>query len=87
MISTAIAIQDATGNAVTDISTMTRAGSIFKQRETMTDEEFISAIYEYSAHLSSLTATLVTSICLTGEQMDELVSTIKEFENLEKEVE
>ena len=85
MISTAIAIQDACGNAVIDFSTLFKAKQIASHRETMTEDEFAEAMFEYSAHLASLTATLVTSACLTKSQMDEMINTIKEMDELGKE--
>jgi hypothetical protein len=82
MISTAIAIQDATGNAVVDISSMIRAKHIYDNHNTMTQEELTEALWEYSTHLASLTATMVTHACLTGEQLDTLMATIKEVESM-----
>lgn len=85
MISTAVAIQDACGNAVIDFSTLIKAKQIASRRETMTEDEFAEAMFEYSAHLASLTATLVTSACLTKSQLDEMINTIKEMDELGKE--
>ena len=85
MISTALAIQNATGEAVTDIQTMILAKSIYANKNTMTNDEFAEAMFEYSAHLASLTATLVTSACLTKSQLDEMINTIKEMDELGKE--
>ena len=82
MISTAIAIQDATGNAVVDISSMIKAKNIYQNHDTMTKEELQEALWDYSTHLASLTATLVVNACLTGEQMDTLLSTIREIESM-----
>lgn len=85
MISTALAIQNATGDAVVDFSTLIMAKTITNSRETMTEEEFVQALWSYSAHLASLTATLVSSACLTKEQLDEMISTIKEMEQMGKD--
>ncbi len=87
MISTALAIQNATGEAVTDFSTMLKAKQLLNNRETMTEAEFVEAIWQYSAHLSSLTATLVTHACFTETQIDELMSTMNEMETMGKDVE
>ncbi len=87
MISTALAIQNATGEAVVDISTMIKAKQLLTNRQTMTEAEFVEAIWQYSAHLSSLTATLVTHACFTETQIDELISTINEMETMGKDVE
>ena len=85
MISTAIAIQDATTSAVHDETIMDMAGHLYHARNEMTDDEFVHFLFKYSANLSALTATLVTSVCLTESQMNEMVETIKEFEALGEE--
>ena len=85
MISTAIAIQDATTSAVHDETIMNMAGHLYHARNEMTDDEFVQFLFKSSATLSALTATLVTSVCLTESQMNEMVDTIKEFDQLEKD--
>jgi hypothetical protein len=85
MISTALAIQDATTSAVHDETIMDMAGHLYHARNEMTDDEFVQFLFKYSANLSALTATLVTSVCLTESQMNEMVETIKEFEALGEE--
>ena len=87
MISTALAIQDATGSAVTDFSTLIMAKSIASSRETMTEAEFADAMFHYSAHLASVTATLVTNAVMTQSQLDELLSTIHEMDSMGKDIE
>lgn len=87
MISTAIALQDATGNAVIDITTMIKAKSIYNARHEMNDQEFADAMFEYSAHLASVTATLVTEAVMTKEQLDELLLTIREMNAMGKDAE
>jgi len=87
MIATAIAIQDATASAVHDNMIMDMAGHLYHARNEMTDEEFVQFLFKYSASLSALTATLVTSVCLTEGQMNDMVDTIKEFDQLEQEME
>lgn len=87
MISTAIAIQDATGNAVVDLSSMMKAKFIYDNHNTMTQQELTEALWDYSTHLASLTATMVTHACLTSEQLDTLLSTINEIENMGKDIE
>lgn len=82
MISTALAIQDATGNAVIDLSTMILAKEIYQNKDTMSNEEFASAMFNYSAHLASVTATLVTHAVMTQEQLSDLIGTIKEMESM-----
>lgn len=82
MISTALAIQDATGEAVVDISSMIKAKYIYDNHQTMTKEQLTEALWNYSTHLASLTATLVTHACFTETQMKELMTTIQEMESM-----
>jgi len=86
MIATAIAIQDATSSAVHDEMIMDMAGHLYHARNEMTDDECVKFLFKYSASLSALTATLVTSVCLTEGQMNDMIDTIKEFDELEKEM-
>lgn len=86
MISTALAIQTATQDAVMDESVMVMASAMYHNKDEMTTEDFAKALFMYSAHLSALTATLVTSACLTESQMDEMMNTIKEMENMGKDI-
>jgi hypothetical protein len=87
MISTALAIQDATASAVHDEEIMDMAGHLYHSRNEMTDNEFVEFLFKYSASLSALTATLVTSVCLTESQMNDMIDNLKEFDQLEKEME
>ena len=80
MISTALAIQEATRNAVHDEEVMGMASAIFHHRHELDEEDFIKAMYMYSAHLSAMTATLVTHACLTESQLNDMLETIKEME-------
>jgi hypothetical protein len=87
MISTAIAIQNATKDAVYDESVMDMARAIFHMKDTMTSDEFAEAIFLYSAHLSAMTATLVTHACLTENEINDMMETIQEMEALGKDIE
>ena len=87
MISTALAIQDATKNAVHDESVMDMAASIYHHRHEVSEDEFIRMMYVYSAHLSAMTATLVTHACLTESQLNDMLETIREMETMGKDIE
>jgi len=87
MISTALAIQEATRNAVHDEEVMGMASAIFHHRHELDEEDFIKAMYMYSAHLSAMTATLVTHVCLTESQINDMLETIKEMEAMGKDIE
>jgi hypothetical protein len=85
MISTALAIQDATRDAIFDNETVSMVKEIIESRNMLDEDALTRALFQYSAHLTALTATLVTSVCLTREQLDSMVDTIREFDNLEKD--
>jgi hypothetical protein len=85
MISTALAIQDATRDAVFDSDTVSMVKENIESRHMLDEDALTRALFQYSAHLTALTATLVTSVCLTKEQLDSMVDTIKEFDNFGKD--
>jgi hypothetical protein len=85
MISTALAIQDATKDAIFYSRTISMVKEIIESRNMLDEDSLTQALFQYSAHLTALTATLVTSVCLTREQLDSMVDTIKEFDKLEKD--
>ena len=86
MLATAIALQQATQEAVHDEETMAMASALFHHRNEITEDEFIRMIYIYSAHLASLTATLVTHVTLTESQLNEMMDTIKEMNDIGEEI-
>lgn len=86
MLSTAIALQDATVEAIHNDEVMEMAAAIYQHRHEISKDEFIQAMYMYSASLASLTTTLVTSVLLTESQMNEMMDTIKEITNIGKDV-
>lgn len=86
MLATAIALQQVTQEAVHDEMVMDMAAAIYQNKDEMTGDEFIHALYQYSALLASLTTTLATSALLTESQMDEMISSIKEFDAIGKDI-
>jgi hypothetical protein len=86
MISTALKIQDATQKAVMDEKIMMMAGFIYTHRNDVDDEMMAKIIFEYSANLSALVATLVSEAILSETQMKEMISEIESFEKISKEV-
>jgi len=86
MISTALKIQDATQEAFQDEQVMMMAAAIYQMRNDVDNETMARMLFEYSATLSALTATLVSHAILSESQMHEMISEIKEFEDISKEV-
>lgn len=85
MLATAIALQNATQEAVHDEMVMDFAADVYKSRY-LSDDEFIHKLYQYSALLASVTTTLATNALLTESQMNEMISSIKEFDKLGKDI-
>ena len=86
MIATMLQLQNATQEAVHDEMIMTLAAHVHHARNEMSDEEFARALFQYSAALSSMTTTLVSHVLLTEAQLDEMIETIREFDELGKEM-
>jgi collagenase-like PrtC family protease len=87
VIATALALQNATKDAVHDEMVMAHASHLFHSRNEMDNEDFTRALFEYSAHLAAMTTTLVTNVLLTQTQLDEMIDTIKEMESMGKDIE
>ncbi len=86
MIATMLELQNATQEAVHDEIIMNMASAIYHNKDEMSPTDFARALYEYSATLSAMTTTLVTHVLLTEEQLNDMVNTIKEFDELGKEM-
>jgi hypothetical protein len=85
MIATAIALQNATQEAVHDEMVMAMASDLYHNRDTDSDT-FAKMLFQYSAMLSSMTTTLVTNALLTESQLHDLLDTIKEMESMGKDI-
>lgn len=85
MIATAIALQEATQNAVHDEMIMAMASELYHNRDTDSDT-FAKMLFNYSAMLSSMTTTLVVNAVLTESQLHDLLDTIKEMESMGKDI-
>jgi len=86
MIATALALQEATQEAVHDEMVMAMASDLFRNRDTDA-ESFAKMLFQYSAMLSSMTTTLVTNALLTESQLHDLLDTINEMESMGKDIE
>lgn len=86
MIATALALQEATQEAVHDEMIMAMASDLYHNRDTDSDT-FAKMLYRYSAMLSSMTTTLVVNAVLTESQLNDLLDTIKEMDSMGKDIE
>jgi hypothetical protein len=86
MLATALAIQEATSEAVHEEMVMDMASMLYHHRNDMSGEDFAKALFQYSAMLSSVTATLVTQTLLTEDQLDAMLNDINEFDKIGKDI-
>ena len=86
MIATAIALRNATQEAVHDEMIMAMASDLYHNRDTDSDT-FAKMLYQYSAMLSSMTTTLVVNAVLTESELNDLLDTIKEMDSMGKDIE
>jgi len=87
MSATALAIAEASKQAVHDDGVLDMARDLIDARNIADDDQMIKILWHYSAHLAAVTANLVTSALLTEEQMNDMLSELNEFEQLGKEME
>ena len=86
MLATALALQEATQQAVFDDESIDMARNLTQMRNIVADEEFMKLVFMYSCHLSAVTATLATEVLLTKSQLDEMMNSIREMDALGKDI-
>ena len=82
MLATAIAISEATKEAVFHEEIKALAGDLMERRNEIDDRTFAKLIYLYSASLASKTADLTTKVLLSETEMKEMLDSIDELDNL-----
>lgn len=87
MSATALAIAEASKNALHDEIVMSMAKDILDSKEFLDRDEMMKALFHYSAALTAITANLVTTVLLTEQQMSDMLDELGEFEALGKEME
>ncbi len=87
MSATALAIAEASKQAVHDDGVLDMARDLIDARNIADDDQMIKILWHYSAHLAAVTANLVTCALLTEQQMTDMMSEISELEELGKEME
>ena len=86
MLATAIAISEATKEAVFHEEIKALAGDLMERRNEIDDRTFAKLIYLYSASLASRTADLTTKVLLSETEMKEMMDSISEMENLSETI-
>jgi hypothetical protein len=86
MLSTATAIIEAVTDTIMEDEIMDLARFIAHKRNELSDDDFAKAIYLYSGMLSSNTADKVTKILLSPMEVQQLMMSIDEMEQLRNEI-
>lgn len=86
MLATAIAISEATKEAVFSEDITALAGDLMERRNEIDDRTFAKLIYLYSASLASRTADLTTKVLLTETEMKDMLDSINELEELSETI-
>lgn len=86
MLATAIAISEATKEAVFAEDMTALAGDLMERRNEIDDNTFARLMYLYSASLASRTADLTTKVLLTETEMKEMLDSINEIEDLSETI-
>jgi hypothetical protein len=86
MLATAVAVAEATKQAVFDEEILALAGELHTRRNELSDNQYPKYIYMYSVALASKVADLTTKVLLTKEEMSALVDTINEMEEISETI-
>lgn len=86
MLATAVAVAEATKQAIYDEEIMGLAGELHTRRNELNDNQFPRYIYMYSVALASKVADLTTKVLLTEKEMSDLIDTINEMENMSETI-
>ena len=86
MLSTALALLDASKDSMFDEDIMGLAGELHERRNELPDEVFAKYLFMYSCALSAKVADSITKILLTEKEMSDLVDTIDEMDNLSETI-
>jgi hypothetical protein len=87
MSATAIAIAEASKEAMYDEYVMDMARDIIDMKNDIDEKQMLNILFHYSAQLTAITANLVTKVLLTEEQMTAMIDELSELEELGKEME
>lgn len=87
MLSTSFALSQAVNEAMTDDSVRLPALLLQDTYQEMNKDEFLEALFVFSANLTAVTAALVTHVFMTEEQINAMVAESVELANLGKSIE
>lgn len=87
MLSTSFALSQAVNDAMKDDSVRLPALLLQETYQEMNKDEFLEALFQFSANLTAVTASLVTNVFMTEEQIKAMVAEAYELAQLSKSIE
>ena len=87
MLSTSFALSQAVSDAMKDDSVRLPALLLQDTYQEMDKDEFLEALFQFSANLTSVTAALVTHVFMTEEQIRQMITESVELTELSKTIE
>lgn len=86
-LSTSFALTQAVNDAMRDDSVRLPALLLQQTYQEMNQDEFLEALFQFSANLTSVTAALVTQVFMTEEQVNEMMAEAIALSDLGKSIE
>lgn len=86
-LSTSFALSEAANKAMSDDSVRLPALVLQQTYQQMNPDEFLEALFQFSANLTSITASLVTEVFMTEEQIKEMVAEAIALQHLTDSIE
>ena len=87
MLSTSFALTEAVNDAMKDDSVRLPALLLQQTYQEMNPDEFLEALFVFSANLTAVTASLVTHVFMTEEQVKSMIAETVELSELGKSIE
>lgn len=87
MLSTSFALSQAVADAMRDDSVRLPALLLQDTYQEMDKDEFLEALFTFSANLTSVTAALVTEVFMTQEQIKQMITESIELSEISKTIE
>ena len=87
MLSTSFALSQAANDAMSDETIKQFAFAFQDNYQELDKDQFIEALFVYSANLTAITAALITEVFMTEEQINEMVAEANALRDLAQSVE
>ena len=87
MLSTSFALSQAANDAMSDETIKQFAFAFQDNYQELDKDQFIEALFVYSANLTAITAALITEVFMTEEQINEMVAEATALREMSQSVE